>query len=179
MWLPMLVQMPSLFALGIVLRGSTDGPVRTLDVDLAGWIFVATTLTIWMIPAAMDAAVASVGVDVAKFLTVVISGALSRRLLQHGSGPLALFFVTNIVCMTAIAGMLYLGADLRLCNAYLLDDQVYAGRGLIALALCLGGTALVLLGRRGLDALVGGEAACIRSDQPPCAAVRVPSPDEP
>jgi hypothetical protein len=39
--------------------------------------------------------------------------------------------------MTAIVGLLYQDTPARLCNAYLLDDQLRAGQGLVLLSVAL------------------------------------------
>ena len=40
----------------------------------------------------------------------------------------------NLLSMTVVVGQLYIDSPLRLCNAYLLDDQVRLGHWLIGLA---------------------------------------------
>ena len=44
------------------------------------------------------------------------------------------FFFGNVVPMTAAVGQAYQDSPLRLCNAYLLEDQVQVGRALVAAA---------------------------------------------
>ncbi|RKT98820.1 hypothetical protein C7H84_34960 [Burkholderia sp. Nafp2/4-1b] len=155
MWSHMLIQIPLLFGLGMLLYPrSPQSRIHVVSGDLCGWICVAVTLMVWMIPAAMDAAVESAWVDAVKFITIVASGAWIRHLTHTCVGPLAIFFTTNLVCMIAITGLLYLDADVRLCNAYLFDDQFYTGFGLIALAICAACATILLFTRRGLRAVV-------------------------
>jgi hypothetical protein len=52
------------------------------------------------------------------------------------------FFVGNLAWMLASAGMLYRESESRLCVNYLAADQVWAGNGLIALAIVLAALAL-------------------------------------
>ena len=47
------------------------------------------------------------------------------------------FFLGNVLPMTAAVGQLYQDAPVRLCNAYLLDDQVRLGWMLVALAVAV------------------------------------------
>ncbi len=47
------------------------------------------------------------------------------------------FFLGNMLPMTAVVGQLYIDSPLRLCNAYLLDDQIRLGTWLIAVAALL------------------------------------------
>jgi len=44
------------------------------------------------------------------------------------------FFLGNVLPMSFVVGQLYVDSPLRLCNAYLLDDQERLGRWLMALA---------------------------------------------
>ncbi|WP_176091401.1 hypothetical protein [Burkholderia ambifaria] len=160
MWSHMLVQMPLLFSLGALAgKRAVRTGTHSIDIELCGWIFVTTTLTVWMIPAAMDAAVASASIDAAKFIAILATGACSRQLIQAGSTPLTVFFGTNIVGMMAIAGLLYQDAERRLCNAYLLDDQLYAGRGLVTLAVGVSAAVLIMIGRRALEPVADNAGA--------------------
>ena len=65
------------------------------------------------------------------------------------------FFLGNVLPMTAAAGQLYQDSPLRLCNAYLLDDQVRLGQWLVALAVAAGIAWFTALAR----ALIRREAA--------------------
>ena len=47
------------------------------------------------------------------------------------------FFLGNVLPMTAVAGQLYQDSPMRLCNAYLLDDQVRLGRMLVGIAVAM------------------------------------------
>jgi hypothetical protein len=47
------------------------------------------------------------------------------------------FFLGNLLPMTAVVGQLYIDSPLRLCNAYLLDDQARLGQWLVATAALL------------------------------------------
>jgi hypothetical protein len=67
------------------------------------------------------------------------------------------FFLGNVLPMTAVAGYLYQDSPIRLCNAYLLDDQRRLGQLLvdicIAIALVWLAGAMVALMRREAAAL--------------------------
>ena len=63
------------------------------------------------------------------------------------------FFLGNLLPMMVVVGQLYIDSPLRLCNAYLLDDQARLGAWLIGGAAVLGAawlawTGWVLAGRQ-------------------------------
>ena len=47
-------------------------------------------------------------------------------------------FLGNLLAMTAIVGLLYIDSPLRLCNAYLQDDQIRLGQWLVGISSTLG-----------------------------------------
>jgi len=47
------------------------------------------------------------------------------------------FFLGNVLPMTAVVGQLYSDTPLRLCNAYLQDDQARLGAWLVGVAALL------------------------------------------
>ncbi len=47
-------------------------------------------------------------------------------------------FLGNLLAMTAIVGLLYIDSPLRLCNAYLQDDQIRLGQWLVGISSALG-----------------------------------------
>jgi hypothetical protein len=57
------------------------------------------------------------------------------------------FFLGNVLPMTAAVGQTYEDSPLRLCNAYLLDDQARVGQAMVALAVAL---AVMWLARAGM-----------------------------
>lgn len=99
-------------------------------------VFVLTT-AYWMIPRALDSAVASGMVELGKFATLFVAGLLLPASLSRANTILQLFFLGNVASMMAIVGMLYQDTSTRLCNFYLIDDQVVAGVGLVTLAIAI------------------------------------------
>lgn len=153
----MTLQMPLLFFIGslVIKRNPAKIHRNAIDIDLFGWVCVSTTLSVWMIPRIMDVSVENWPVDAVKFCLLLLSGAWTTMLVRYGSGPLAIFFCTNISGMLAIAGMLYTNSDIRLCNAYLFNDQAYTGNGLIVIAIISVIATVFFLGKRGLDSVLG------------------------
>ena len=90
-----------------------------------------------MIPRLLDLAVADARIDFLKTLALVLGG-MALRLSWQPAGLLVQgFFLGNVLPMTAVAGQLYQDSPARLCNAYLLDDQVRLGRMLVGLAVVI------------------------------------------
>jgi hypothetical protein len=139
----MLLQIPLLAAVGIM--SSRLLPQRWQDSLLAaagGAIpCVLTALFVssyWMLPRALDAALADPLVEIAKFLSLPMLvglplGLAWKRLRVIGRG----LVWTNFFSMLAVLGWLYIVAPVRLCNNYLVDQQGQAGWWMVKLALLL------------------------------------------
>ncbi|WP_157691573.1 hypothetical protein [Noviherbaspirillum autotrophicum] len=143
----MLVQIPMLLVAGIACSRSmsalqTDSErLSRLEAwnahGLTGLLVFLLTTAYWMIPRALDSAVACAAAELAKMLSLFVAGFLLPASLARANTILQLFFLGNFASMMAIVGMLYQDAPQRLCNFYLVDDQVWAGMGLVTLAVVL------------------------------------------
>ena len=152
MSLHMLVEFPALLAAGACaarLAGRSAWGRRigaaAASLDWRGWTgatWASLVALAWMVPSALDASLLSAPVALANVASWWLAGALLAGSLRRVDPEVLLFFVGNLAWMTASAGLLYLDAPLRLCVAYLADDQRHAGIGLVALALGLGALAL-------------------------------------
>ncbi|WP_460837136.1 hypothetical protein [Noviherbaspirillum agri] len=140
----MLVQIPMLVAGGFLLgcfcrtAASQETGRRFAAFNENGLSGLSVFLLVsayWMIPKALDDATASSSVEQAKFLTLVLAGFFLPLSLARANTVIQLFFVGNFSSMTAVVGLLYQDAPVRLCNAYLQDDQQHAGVGLVIIAL--------------------------------------------
>lgn len=105
------------------------------QLGITGMVLALMVSTWWMVPRALDGALSSGTMELAKFvslpLLVGVPVALSWRELPFvGKG----FVLANVLPMWAVVGWLYVAAPARLCNYYLVDQQVAAGYGLIAAA---------------------------------------------
>jgi len=119
---------------------SKDGPLPQERFDrygLTGWLFALLVAAFWMVPAALDAAVASTAFDAAKFASLIAAGFLLRGAMRRSPFALEAFFVGNFTWMGATVGLLYQEAESRLCLAYLADAQQRAGTGLVVLAVAV------------------------------------------
>ena len=139
----MLVQFPLLLLAGCALAGNLpDRWVVRLHRwnghGISGLLAVALVLAIAMIPRVLDLALVDTDIEVAKWLALVAGGA-ALRLSWHPAGLLVQgFFLGNVLPMMAVTGYLYESSPVRLCNAYLLDDQERLGQGLVWLAAAIG-----------------------------------------
>ena len=143
MSLQMLVQFPLLGLCGFVMAAALPGRWRA-GVDawnaygIGGLFATALVLALLMIPRLLDLAVADARVDLAKALALMLCGAALRVSWRPAGFLVQGFFLGNVLPMTAAIGQLYQDAPLRLCNAYLLDDQVRLGQALVGLSVLVG-----------------------------------------
>lgn len=171
MTLHMLVQAPLLMLCGAFIAGALPAGSRArLDAwnayGITGLFATAVVLALIMIPRVLDLAVTDWRVDAAKALALLACGGALRLSWRRGGALVQGFFLGNVLPMTAAAGQLYQDSPLRLCNAYLLDDQVRLGQLLVALAVAAGIAWFAQLVR----ALMRREAAALPQPDSPANA---------
>jgi len=132
----MLLEFPLLMAAGAALAHvatpRVTAAIERIDrLGLTGWTFTSLVLAFWMIPAALDAAIASALVNAAKYATLFAAGFAARGAIARSPRVLQAFFIGNLVWMAATVGIVYQEAPRQLCLYYRVDAQVWAGRGLI------------------------------------------------
>lgn len=155
----MVVELPLLFAVGwwSATPSQRRGPAWLRKVNgggLSGLTAAMVISTIWMLPLALDAAVLGAVTGWLKIVTILLAGWLTRISMREARPAIQGFFVLNWAWMTGAAGALYQQAPQRLCNNYLLDDQTWAGVGLVALAVAVAAMWMMLAFRdRPNDAL--------------------------
>jgi len=125
---------------------------------LSSALLLAATSAFWMLPVALDLALLGPGVAAAKFASWLAAGVALASGARRWRRELRLFLFFNLAWMTATAGLLYRESDSRLCVNYLAEQQLWAGNGLLALALLLG-TWGVLSMRDAADAAPATEGA--------------------
>ena len=145
MWRHMVLQFPLLMAAGALLAAALPprarGAVARWNAHgIAGLVGVAGVLAVLMVPRALDLALRDGAIDAAKYAALVLAGAALRLSWRAAGLVVQGFFLGNVLPMTAVVGQLYIDAPLRLCNAYLLDDQARLGQWLV------GAAALVAVG---------------------------------
>jgi hypothetical protein len=92
-----------------------------------------------MVPRALDSALATPGAEVWKFVSLPLLVGVPLALSWTSLGSLGRgFVILNVLPMWAVVGWLYIAAPVRVCNYYLVDQQVVAGTGLLWLSVGLG-----------------------------------------
>lgn len=155
-----LVQLPLLVLLGVWFAHFFPARyLKGLDAINRGGIFGCITISFiflfWMIPRWLDASLWATGVANAKYLSLFLGGFLLRV-----SWPNAHFIARGVLQLEFLAmlfrlGWLYLISPDRLCNSYLLSDQIWLGRGFLAIGLALSVSWLIPL-------FVGGSTTAIK-----------------
>jgi cytosine/uracil/thiamine/allantoin permease len=141
----MLIQMPLLAMAGIVVAGAmAERWRRSIEAwnggGLPGLLLASFVASYWMLPRSLDAALGSAPAEVAKFLSLPLLLGLPLALGWPKLHSIARgFVVANLISMLGVVGWLYSEAPVRLCNYYLVDQQVSAGRALIAVAVAMTG----------------------------------------
>lgn len=139
----MLVQFPLLALAGFLLASKLPlrwraGVDRWNGYGITGLFATALTLAILMIPRVLDLALVDGRIELAKWVALVLCGAAVRLSWQPAGLLVQGFFLGNVLPMTAVVGYLFESSPTRVCNAYLLDDQVRLGEGLIWIAALVG-----------------------------------------
>lgn len=138
--IPLLIAAGSCVALGLRHTGiaARAGRLRAYDENgITGLFAFLLVSAYWMIPKALDSAAISLAADTGKFVSLLLAGLLLPASLTRANIIIQLFFIGNFASMAAIAGMLYQDTPRRLCNLYLIDDQMITGTGLVILAIAV------------------------------------------
>lgn len=134
MMLHMFVQLPLLFAGGVLLALPRETPWARWNVPvLPAAVFVTGLVMTWMIPRALDGAIEYPAVNAAKVMSLLLAGAAGVRAWARASALVRTFVAGNSVWMMASVGMLYRDAPARLCTSYARSEQQQVGIALISL----------------------------------------------
>lgn len=142
MWRHMLLQFP-LWLLAGALSGaalpaaSRQRLARYNAHGISGLLLASLVLALLMVPRVLDLALYRADVEAAKFIALYAAGAALYLSWSLAGRIVQAFFLGNLLPMMVVVGQLYIDSPLRLCNAYLLDDQERLGQWLIALAALL------------------------------------------
>jgi len=140
MVLHMLLQFPLILLAGWLLAKTLSGPSRATVqkwnyAGITGLLLSTMVLMFWMIPRALDLVLIDHPLEFWKFVTLTLAGAALELSWQAAGMIVRGFFLGNVLPMMMVAGWLYVEAPVRLCNAYLSNDQLRTGSGLLALAI--------------------------------------------
>lgn len=158
MWRHMLLQFPAWLLAGALLAAALPPRARAAVArwnahGIAGLVAVAVTLAVLMVPRVLDLALRRPDMEAAKLAALLLAGVALRLSWRPAGLVVQFFFLGNLLPMMVVVGQLYIDSPLRLCNAYLLDDQARLGAWLIGGAAVLGAawlawTGWVLAGRQ-------------------------------
>jgi hypothetical protein len=142
MWRQMVLQFPLWLLSGALLVASLSSTARGRIArwnafGISGLVGAGAVLAVLMVPRVLDLALVSLYVELAKCAALFLAGAALRLSWRAAGLVVQLFFLGNMLPMTAVVGQLYVDSPLRLCNAYLLDDQARLGEWLVSTAALL------------------------------------------
>ena len=139
----MLVQFPLLALVGFCSAGALPRNwILRLNLwngfGISGLFATALVLAILMIPRVLDLALVDGRVELIKWLALLLCGAALRLSWQPAGLLVQGFFLGNVLPMMVVVGYLFESSPVRLCNAYLLDDQERLGQSLLWIATVTG-----------------------------------------
>lgn len=132
----MLLQLPLLITAGWLL--ALRWPAVNLDpYGLCGLTATLFVTAYWMIPRALEQSINLPAAEVAKFASLLAVGAILPDTLRRANWIVQAFYLGNLSWMMGVAGIEYQNMPQRLCNAYLLDDQIRTGMALVAVSVAV------------------------------------------
>jgi hypothetical protein len=140
----MLVQIPLLAIAGALCVGAMP---EWLKARVAAWnrggvsgaLLALIASSWWMVPRALDWALASPLMEAAKFATLPLFVGAPIALSWASLGRMGRgFVIANVLPMWTVVGWAYIVAPVRVCNYYVVDQQVIAGVGLVSVSVALG-----------------------------------------
>jgi len=139
MWRHMLVQFPLWTGAAFLLAGGIPAYLykaiaRWNMYGISGLFVTSIIFSVLMIPRILDQALLHPEIEQAKFIALVLAGMALRLSWRPAGLILQFFFLGNMLPMMGVVGWLYTESPQRLCNAYLLDDQIQLGNWLIGAA---------------------------------------------
>ena len=188
MWRHMMLQFPLWMAAGALLVAALPARARALVArcnayGITGLVGVALALAVGMVPRVLDLALLRPEVEWTKLAALLLAGAALRLSWRPAGLVLQFFFLGNVLPMMAVVGSLYVDSPLRLCNAYLLDDQVRLGQWLIGVAATIAVAWLAWVGWQQVRREDLARAAAVAADSASLvsapAAARAPAPQSP
>jgi hypothetical protein len=105
---------------------------------IPGILLFTIVTALWMVPRMMDEALASLGTEWFKFISLALLAGVPLRISWGLLSPVwrnaILVVFTGIF---ALMGWLYIKVPIQLCNNYLLIEQITLGWAFVTMAVCL------------------------------------------
>jgi hypothetical protein len=150
----MLVQIPLLAVAGALAAAGVPAGWKAHSATwnrggVSGTALALIASSWWMVPRALDLALASTAMELTKFASLpLLVGAPIALSWGHLGGIGRGFVMANVLPMWAVVGWLYVVAPVRVCNFYLIEQQVTAGVGLLGASVALAAVVGALAFRR-------------------------------
>ncbi|MGE5546830.1 MAG: dicarboxylate transporter/tellurite-resistance protein TehA [Solirubrobacterales bacterium] len=136
--IPLLILAGGLLGVGLLGMGLPERRPgwlgRLNDTGAPGMVLAIAMLICWMLPRALDGALFHWQVEVVKFVSVPAIGALVVVSWPRLGFVARNFVILNGISMFVAEGWLYFIAPVRLCSAYLIDDQATVGSAFLGVA---------------------------------------------
>ncbi|WP_051631347.1 hypothetical protein [Afifella pfennigii] len=131
-----LVQLPMLAVAGALLP--VPAGWERARCNAGGWAALLTaifTIAYWMLPRTIDATLVVPWVEAAKFIALPLGVGFALRLGWARAHPLLRGFLkAQALAMLGVLAFLYTHAPVRLCTAYLMEEQARLGLGFLIVA---------------------------------------------
>lgn len=139
----MLLQMPLLAIAGWYLHRASGAALQARlapwnRYGLTGLILIQCLAAFWMVPRALDLAVSSHIMELAKYAGWIFAGVMLRQSMLQSNVIVQLFALGNVTMMTAAVSDIYANAPNRLCNFYGINDQAVTAQGMWMLLVVMG-----------------------------------------
>ena len=106
---------------------------------VSGVLLAVIASSWWMVPRALDWALESPVMETVKFVTLPLAVGAPLALSWSPLGTIGRgFLIANALPMWMVVGWAYIAAPVRVCNYYLVDQQVMAGVGLLSASVAMG-----------------------------------------
>lgn len=144
-----LLQIPLLVTVGYVVATRIENRLQSLQrrwnaCGIPGVLLASFVIAFWMIPRWLDASLTGEAVAWAKYLSLTLLAGIPLGLGWNAMRGIARGVVKiEFLAMLYRLGWLYLISPDRLCNNYLLTDQIWLGRGMLVVGLALSLTWLI------------------------------------
>lgn len=144
----MIVQLPLLILAGFFIGKAIN---TKIPIDkgafnnngIPGMLLAIFTIAFWMLPRSIDASINEDIFAIAKYSTLPLLAGVPISISWKKLNPVAKNFIwANLISMFVVMGWLYLKSPVRLCNNYLIGQQLLLGKTYLFLTAIIGITGI-------------------------------------
>lgn len=126
--IPLLVLAGFFFGQAMKMKIPTEGKGFNGN-GIPGILLSVFTILFWILPRSVDASINDEIFAIAKYSTLPLLAGLPISLSWYRLNPIGKNFIwANLISMLFVMGWLYSKSPVRLCNNYLLDQQLLLGK---------------------------------------------------